>query len=271
MTTTSMPARVDVEFLRNQLERRAPIGQYQLVEEVQFGSPNTDLVVRHSLRPGSNEAIDYQVLKSSGLPLVYHDTSPTRKPWGRDYILLRSPVANLKIDLLLTVRAKAPGKWEGGGATDLSVSALTANDVNATNLRIGNNQLLYEVGTWTPTLRFGGATTGITYGAQVGNWTRIGELVYANFRIALASKGTAVGTADIVGLSFTAANPRDIGSVIDCVVGMGGGTALPGTPYIVMSGSTLFPAAATTTTRQQLSNAHFDNNADIRASITFRI
>jgi hypothetical protein len=38
-----------------------------------------------------------------------------------------------------------------------------------------------------------------------------------------------------------------------------------------MSGSTLFPAAATSTTRQQLTNAHFDNNADVRASITFRI
>jgi hypothetical protein len=57
--------------------------------------------------------------------------------------------------------------------------------------------------TWTPALRFGGATTGIT-GSQVGRYTRIGNMVFAQGTIALSSKGSATGAATIAGLPTSA-------------------------------------------------------------------
>jgi hypothetical protein len=154
-TSMSPTPAIDIEFLRNQLERRAPIGQYQILEGLQFGAPNTDLVVRHSLRPSKTEAVDYHVLKSSGFPLGYHDTSPTRKPWGSDYVLLRSPVANLKVDLLLTVRAKAPGSGKAAGRRpSTSRRSRPRRSLRATSLSVGA-ALVYQTGSGR--LRFGSA------------------------------------------------------------------------------------------------------------------
>jgi len=53
---------------------------------------------------------------------------------------------------------------------------------------------------WTPALRFGGATTGITYSVQVGTYIKIGRLVYVTMHITLSSKGSATGAASIAGL-----------------------------------------------------------------------
>ena len=54
--------------------------------------------------------------------------------------------------------------------------------------------------TWTPELRFGGATTGITYTTRVGRYTRVGNMIFATCYIALSSKGSATGAATIAGL-----------------------------------------------------------------------
>jgi hypothetical protein len=60
----------------------------------------------------------------------------------------------------------------------------------------------YEEGTWTPSLLFGGASTGVT-GAFAGTYTTVGNLVVAIGIIALTNKGSATGTATISGLPFT--------------------------------------------------------------------
>jgi len=58
-------------------------------------------------------------------------------------------------------------------------------------------------GTFTPTLTFGGASTGITYSNQEGRYTKIGNIVYISLDFTLSSKGTATGLARISGLPFT--------------------------------------------------------------------
>ena len=60
----------------------------------------------------------------------------------------------------------------------------------------------YETGTWTPLIRFGGATTGITYSTNFGSYTKIGRLVYINGVIGLTSKGTASGSFSLDNLPF---------------------------------------------------------------------
>jgi hypothetical protein len=64
----------------------------------------------------------------------------------------------------------------------------------------------YEEGTFTSGIAFGGGTTGITYGAQYGFYTRIGRQVYVNGYVALTNKGSSTGTATITGLPFTSKN-----------------------------------------------------------------
>lgn len=64
----------------------------------------------------------------------------------------------------------------------------------------------YAEGTWTPVLNFGGATTGITYGTQIGRYVRIGNRVSVYLRIVLTSKGSATGAATITGLPFAASS-----------------------------------------------------------------
>lgn len=61
----------------------------------------------------------------------------------------------------------------------------------------------YEEGGWSPTVNFGGATTGITYSRQNGRYTRVGKVVTVNWDVRLSSKGSATGAFTLTGLPFT--------------------------------------------------------------------
>ena len=59
---------------------------------------------------------------------------------------------------------------------------------------------------WTPTVAFGGASTGITYSTQAGTYSQIGDTVYFSCRIVLSNDGSATGDLTIEGLIVTAAS-----------------------------------------------------------------
>ncbi len=61
----------------------------------------------------------------------------------------------------------------------------------------------YEEGTFTPVLSFDGNSTGITYNAQVGAYTKIGNKVTVMMVISLTSKGVQAGGCRIQNLPFT--------------------------------------------------------------------
>ena len=61
----------------------------------------------------------------------------------------------------------------------------------------------YEEGTFTPVLLFNGANVGMTYGAQLGRYTKIGNRVYFNAYIYPTNKGSSTGAVTISGLPFT--------------------------------------------------------------------
>lgn len=60
----------------------------------------------------------------------------------------------------------------------------------------------YEEGTFTPTIAFGGASVGVTYAAQAGFYTKIGNRVEYSLVIVLTSKGSSVGSMTVGGLPF---------------------------------------------------------------------
>ncbi|MDP4145624.1 MAG: hypothetical protein Q8936_14250 [Bacillota bacterium] len=62
-----------------------------------------------------------------------------------------------------------------------------------------------KTSTFTPVLAFGGASTGITYVTQTGEYTQIGNIVYITVNIALSSKGSSTGTATISGFPIASA------------------------------------------------------------------
>jgi len=55
---------------------------------------------------------------------------------------------------------------------------------------------------WTPTLSFGGASVGITYGLQTGISCKIGRIVFQAFAILLTNKGVSVGAMAVNGLPY---------------------------------------------------------------------
>lgn len=127
----------------------------------------------------------------------------------------------------------------------------------------------YEEGSWTPELRFGGANTSIAYSTRTGTYTKIGNLVYVEFRIALSSKGTATGSATITGMPF-AASGAPVGSPLDFAVA---GASVGEPPFFVASLSTLHLVFHNTaaSVRAALSDTHIANNSDFRGSMTFRV
>jgi hypothetical protein len=64
----------------------------------------------------------------------------------------------------------------------------------------------YEEGTWSPTIAFGGGTTGITYNTQVGLYTKIGRMVHVTGYIYLLNKGSSTGAATLTNFPFSSAN-----------------------------------------------------------------
>lgn len=61
----------------------------------------------------------------------------------------------------------------------------------------------YVATTWTPSLQFGGAAVGMTYTTQVGNYIRIGNVIYFDLQIVLSAKGSSTGSATVAGFPFT--------------------------------------------------------------------
>ena len=64
----------------------------------------------------------------------------------------------------------------------------------------------YEEGTWTPTITFGGGSTGVTYSNQKGNYTKIGNRVFVSCYLAVSNKGSSSGAVAINGLPFTSSS-----------------------------------------------------------------
>jgi len=133
------------------------------------------------------------------------------------------------------------------------------------------SQLLnwYEEGTFTAGIAFGGGTTGITYGAQYGFYTRIGRQVFVNGYVALTNKGSSTGNATITGLPYTSKNASG---------NYGPGSLLP---YSITFSGQMFAAvttnAATATlyqettagVRSNLDNTNFVNTSEIIFSFTY--
>lgn len=129
-----------------------------------------------------------------------------------------------------------------------------------------------ETGTWTPTLTFGGGSTGITYSFRIGRYIRIGKQVNALFHFLLTSEGTSNGNMLVEGLPFTALSSTQLyfpvtigfasglGATTDNIVAnIGGGNNYFGGFYRFIDGAaTTIDRTDTTDTTELLASAVFE-------------
>lgn len=94
----------------------------------------------------------------------------------------------------------ATGAFQNVSGLGSSGNVLTSNGAGALPTWQAVSGPTYTTGTWTPVVNFGGATTGITYTVQNGQYSQIGNVVFCTFFIQINSKGSATGTATITGL-----------------------------------------------------------------------
>lgn len=82
----------------------------------------------------------------------------------------------------------------GAGQLKFPATANLSSDVNTLDD--------YKEGSWVPDLKFGGASVGLTYSLQRGNYTKVGNLVTCGAEFGLSAKGTSTGNATILGLPY---------------------------------------------------------------------
>jgi hypothetical protein len=130
----------------------------------------------------------------------------------------------------------------------------------------------YEEGTFTPVLRFGIGTTGITYNKQFGRYTKIGRLVTAVIYMQLTSKGSSTGSADFIGLPFNPA-PAGGGQNQSAFVGYYILTGLTGVPMVRVDSGSPGGAFSQTgaATPSNLTDANFTNSSIIVMTTTYDV
>ncbi len=162
-----------------------------------------------------------------------------------------------------------------GHALGIGESAPSAGNVNISGqYQVGGNQIAAAnlsdyVGktSWTPVLKFGGATTGITYSSQEGTYVQIGKLVIAEMQIALTSKGSATGAVTITGWPVSA-NSTGAGQLsFYGATASGSNFASPVSGYL--DGTTMTLAYHAATGQGALTNSDFTNTTQINLTCVY--
>jgi hypothetical protein len=118
--------------------------------------------------------------------------------YGNGTSVIGATTAGTNGQVLLGATSAAPAF---ATLTSTGGSLTYTTGANALNIDIAN----YVSTTWTPVLKFGGGTTGITYNVQAGAYSRVGNILTMCMEIALSAVGSSTGNATITGLTQSVA------------------------------------------------------------------
>ena len=184
--------------------------------------------------------------------------------------------------LIEIASANALGVNVGGGLGYASVASpgyliTTSGGGLLTNCEVGTlyrntgNTVGHYDNTFTPTLTFGGGSTGITYGTQIGRWSRQGDIINFEITIILTNKGSSTGTLRVNGLPVasngTSANQPAIavyGGVLSSITG-----SLQGIVREADTKMQIFYLGTGAIT--ELTDANFNNTSEIHISGHYRV
>lgn len=193
--------------------------------------------------------------------------------------------ANVATGAVTSLTGDVTASGPGAAAATLAVSGVTAGTYgDAANVSrvtvdakgrvtaasaVAITAVVQAAGTFTPVLQFGGASAGITYATQQGDYCRVGNLVIARVYIVLTAKGTSVGAATIAGLPIAASSAiaASFGGAFGYISGM---TAIAHPlAYLSNGATTMNLADSQTGTLAALTNANFGNGTIILMSIPY--
>ena len=185
---------------------------------------------------------------------------------GENYL---QGINNDRVDIYYDGSIKLTTTATGVSVTgNVAVPSGNGIDFSATS-GTGTSELFddYEEGTWTPELRFGNATTGITYDIQAGNYVKVGRQVTVSCEIDLSSKGTATGIVTLLGYPYSIAGDGAT-AVIDTISGFASLVA-SGSTFLTVDGSTGRVMRQTATGREHLSDTNFTYASKFYFSMTY--
>jgi hypothetical protein len=162
----------------------------------------------------------------------------------------------LEIDRTKTLALEGANSQTGIGIT-FPATQSASSDVNTLDD--------YEEGVWTPTITFGGGSTGITYSVRVGTYTKVGRMVTAACSIGLSSKGVSTGNVSITGLPFTTEASHNYATsvFVDSITYTGMVISQTVSTSLIMYQST--EAGVTTA----LTNSNFVDSSFLRLNVTY--
>lgn len=164
----------------------------------------------------------------------------------------------------------------GSGCPGIDFSDIQTNNAGMTSETLDS----YEEGSWTPTITFGGGSTGLTYNRQHGTYTKIGNIVYVKGHVSISAKGSSTGHADIRGLPFTpngngtAGNPSAFTPIADR------GTVNAGSGYIgialfltsdVANGARFYRYKFNGAGNAAVDHSNFTTNSEIDVNFVYKI
>jgi hypothetical protein len=123
----------------------------------------------------------------------------------------------------------------------------------------------YTTGNFTPTIAFGGSSTGITYSSQNAIYTVFGNIVFVAIGIVLTSKGSASGAATIQTLPSAAGASLTTGSNLFCNMSV---TSFPANTFQILgevlpTETTMGLYYSVNAGSAQMTDANFANNTSI--------
>lgn len=150
----------------------------------------------------------FRLVRFSGILTLTHNATSLILPGAANITTAAGDTAIFTSDASGNWRCYAYVRGDGGvTATTINLTSGQVVFPASQNASAGANTLDdYEEGTYTPGVSFGGGTTGITYSAQVGRYTKIGKRVFCQGTFTLSSKGSSTGAALLTGLPFASVN-----------------------------------------------------------------
>lgn len=132
---------------------------------------------------------------------------------------------------------------------------------------VSSPELKYFRGTWTPELKIGGSSSGVTYSSLVGNYVKNGNTVTASFSIILSNKGSGTGIVTIAGLPILSKDEHMLSISLYSNLSSAG----PIGGNVNAGGAELFINNLTSTSSANLINTNLTNTSRIDGSITYTI
>lgn len=98
-----------LDHMEINVNRASPFSRWQYIPVTFPANVNTDTVITHRLNADNPESIMWTVFNlqlptaPGTAPVVYRDSSGNRRGWMRNYIVLRSNIANLQATIFVAI------------------------------------------------------------------------------------------------------------------------------------------------------------------------